>query len=352
MKTLKILFLLPLSILSLKTTAQIDDLLKNKDITWAVEVYNDFLTEAAHGDKIGKEISRVTQLKLLNEKEKAMDETFVFQNILMNNVKEGKVPIYKDSLCKIVMLPKDLLETDTLPGGDPITFEQKIKVVSFYPAIEYILFFRARQVFFFDEKKAQFGLRTLAVAPMKRVFTETGEPTGWKPLFWMKATDLTQKGKLTDNAITWAAQMNLFEGMAINADSSNKILKQTGVDAPFASLFKTLLNNPKIPFYKFDSFDAKEKLNMLEREGCLFSRDTMIDPESVKNGQELKVKIVVLETKINAFQRLKLIQNWYWNDKRQRLEIYLLATAPLKDLRNEVGEFLYRKPLFYRRTDD
>jgi hypothetical protein len=39
MKRLKILFLLPLSILSQNLVAQVDDLLKDKNVTWAAEIY-------------------------------------------------------------------------------------------------------------------------------------------------------------------------------------------------------------------------------------------------------------------------------------------------------------------------
>jgi hypothetical protein len=47
-----------------------------------------------------------------------------------------------------------------------------------------------------------------------------------------------------------------------------------------------------------------------------------------------------------------MIQNWYWDDKKKMLEIYLSAKSILKDVKNEAGEFLYKRPLFYRRTDD
>jgi hypothetical protein len=351
MKILKILFLLPLSILSLKMTAQVDDLLKNKDITWIAETYNDFLTEAAHADKIGKEISRATLLKFVNTKEAATDGIAIFQNLFMNNVKEGKIPIYKDSLCKIAILPKDLMWTDTLLTVDPVTYEQKIKVVSYYnPQLESILFFRARQVVFYNSKKAQYGLRTLAVAPMVAATDIEGNFTHWKPTFWIKVTDLTKKKKLNDNDITWASRMTLSGGIKIRLDDTIKIVKTIGETLPMTHLFEAVEKNPKVPIYRIEDPNPKEKFTMNERFNLLTRTDTImtIDPITY----ETKVRVVFNKFSVEEVKRLQLVQNWYWNDKKKRLEIYLLATAPLRDVTTDEGLFLYKLPLFYRRTDD
>jgi hypothetical protein len=45
MKFLKILILGPLSILSLKSTAQVEDLMRDKNITWIGEFTSDFVVE-------------------------------------------------------------------------------------------------------------------------------------------------------------------------------------------------------------------------------------------------------------------------------------------------------------------
>jgi hypothetical protein len=64
MKTLQLLFLLPLSILCSKSTAQVDDLMRDKNITWIAESYNDFMTDSRAEEKIGKELSRIIPLIL------------------------------------------------------------------------------------------------------------------------------------------------------------------------------------------------------------------------------------------------------------------------------------------------
>ena len=49
---------------------------------------------------------------------------------------------------------------------------------------------------------------------------------------------------------------------------------------------------------------------------------------------------------------VKLIQNWYWNNRKKRIEIWLSAIAPLKQETNNMTDIYYNRPLFYRRTDD
>ena len=93
---MKLKFLLFICILSAKLSAQIEDLIKDKNITWIAESYIDFMTEQAHQDSIGKRLTRITRLKFLNPTEKYFEDDFVFQSIFINAVKSGKIAIFKD----------------------------------------------------------------------------------------------------------------------------------------------------------------------------------------------------------------------------------------------------------------
>ncbi len=354
MSILKILFLGPLSILCLEMSAQVDDLLKNKNITWIAESYNDFLTEQATEDKVGKQISRVTQLKYLNIKEDAVEETSVFQNILMNAVKEGKVTLYPDDNCRQSPFPPSILmRVDTIVQINPTTYEQIYRVIYNYPQPEDIVFFRAHQIIFYDAQKAQFGIRTIAIAPMIREMTVTGEFLMWKPLFWIKPTDLTKPNKLTNDDITWATRMS-SGSIQFAADYEEtfpiKVLKTAATTMPMGHLFNVLEQDMKVPFYHIEQANPKVKLTATERQKLFITTDTImtIDPITY----ETKTRIVSNKLEGTDIKHLRLIQNWYWNDKLKRLEIYFVATAPLKNVRNEAGEFLFRMPVFYRRTND
>ena len=352
MNALKTLFLLPLSILSFKMTAQMDDLLKNKDIIWIAETYNNFQTSESDDEMIGKNLNRVSLLKFLNLKEQPnLDEKFAFQNMLLIATGNKQITCYADEDCKIEH-PNWYSGTDTIMQIDPTTYKEELKVV--YSSIWAGSFsvFRARQIIYYNTKNAQFGLRTLAIAPMDKKW-RNGKLVD-VPYFWIKVTDLAKKRKLTDNNITWAAQMRLHKGFELNPDSI-KILKKTSDFEPIRSLFQTFSKNPKIPFYK--DFMLNEKWEMVERKRFLMAPDSMDLAESSKFPtfrpyDKNEPKLVPKQIKVEDIHRLKLIQNWYWNEEKKRLEIYLVAVAPLKDIKNGQGEFQYFEPLFYCRTDD
>jgi hypothetical protein len=142
--------------------------------------------------------------------------------------------------------------------------------------------------------------------------------------------------------------MELRNGVALRADSV-KILKKMNDSLPIAPLFQAFVTNPTIPFYKSDSMPLWVKHTFKERQKLLIWRDTI----SCSGGEPMKeLMILNNDTKATDVVGLRLIQNWYWDDKKKRLEIYLVATAPLIDVKNEADEFLFKMPLFYRRTDD
>lgn len=349
MTSLRLCFLGPLSILCFQIAAQVDDLMKDKNITWMAESYNDFVTDQAVDKYFTKQLSIVTPLKFLNIKEQPVPEDFVFERLLMEAVNANKIAIYKDANCKIVGSKEDLVFIDTVQicfRADPET-GATFWVSKTYPDGEGIYFFRAHQILYYNAKKVQFGLQTIAIAPMKRKYDDRNH-IGWTPLFWMKVTDLSKNGNLSDDAITWAKQMNLRDGVALKADSV-KILKQIDDNMLIASLFQAFLTKPNIPFYTADSMPLWVKYSFIERRKLFIQRDTI----SCSGGEPMpKPKILNNDIHPNRVLGLRLIQNWYWDDKRKRLEIYLVATAPIIDVKNEAGEFLYKYPLFYRRTDD
>ncbi len=93
MKSLRLYFLGPLSILCFQITAQVDDLMKDKNITWMAESYNDFLTDERAEEKIGKRISGVRMLKFYNPAEDGIPEEFLLQNCILELTKKSREEI-------------------------------------------------------------------------------------------------------------------------------------------------------------------------------------------------------------------------------------------------------------------
>lgn len=348
MNALRLLFLGPLSILCFQSTAQVEDLMRDKNITWIAESYNDFLTDYVAEEQIGKKISKARLLKFCNPTESDIDEEFTLQGFILELAKADKLPIYKDDQCtqpiSYAMASRDI---DTVTESK--IYEWRCNLGTGQVFAESLMFFRAHQVLYYDSVNIQFGLRILAIAPMRIQRNQMAETMAWKPLFWMKVTDLKEKRNLSDESVTWAKRMTLIDGVALKADSV-KILKQTSDNMPLIHLCKEVLTNPEIPFYKADDAPIRTTYNMDERKNLFIQRDSTFTIDRVTYAD--KVDVSVHEIKEEDMKELRIVQNWYWDDKKQQLEIWLSAVGPLIDMKTEAGEFLFKRPLFYRRTDD
>jgi hypothetical protein len=351
MKALRLFCLLPLSILCLKMTAQVEDLMRDKNITWMVESYNDFLIDENVVEKIGKEISRVKMLKFYNPTEGDMPEEFFLQYLILKLAQNKKISIYKDDKCtQPVSYEIASGGIDTSTWSDPTTYETGCSLGRGYVDIERLLFFRAHQIIYYDSAKIQFGLRTVAIAPMTSIANERGEITGWRPLFWIKVTDLKENRNLSDESITWAKRMILTNGVSLKADNV-KILKRFGENEPVASLFYAIKSKPKIPFYDSYYSSIKTEFNTTQRADFFTEKDSS-KPFDITTYNVDDHHFPTNGIKVTDVKELRILQNWYWDDKKQQIEIWLSAVGPLVDMKNEAGEFLYKYPLFYRRTDD
>lgn len=348
MNVLKILFLLPLSILSLKMTAQIDDLLKNKDITWIAETYNDFLINESSEAKISGNTIRSTSLKLINKTEETFNENTAAQQWLIDALNRGKIIVYQDSNCTKQLNSKNLFGEDLITQMNPYSYESETKVIPCQISYAHIVCFRTRQVVYYNAKKAQFGLRTIAIAPICSYdcFVNNKFIPRNSPLFWFKPQNLNKTQRLSKKNITWASRMSFVNGLSIHSDSV-KILKKIAEEMPLAHLFSAVKTNRRLPFYQnLTGIEPRKKISFEERKNMFSHTDTLriLDPLTYDESY----KTITEETKPSDCASLQLIQNWYWNDRKKRLEIYLVATAPLKD--SDFGG--YKMPLFYCRTDD
>jgi Gliding motility associated protein GldN len=337
-------FLLPLF-----SSAQVSDLMNNKDITWIIESNNDFMMSQAHEKVIGKQLNEIAKLKYINLSKNNVEDDFIFQNILMEAVKKGTLTIYQDSNCTIPKTYKSLNSIDTISMFTPEPNSSGVKIIENEIDPSSIYIFRARQIVYFNAKKIQFGLRTISIALIKKIADEQGNLLEWKTICWIKATDILKENDLNDKDITWAQHNSLSNGVLISGynfkNTLAKTLKATSDTMPMWNLQNALIERPDIPFYNIESSNPKTKLDSQERYNLHTQTDTITTLEN---------KQVVIKTLINAndYHRLKLVQNWYWNNKKQRLEIWLLAIAPVYNHNDELGNFLGYKPAFYRRTDD
>lgn len=213
---------------------------------------------------------------------------------------------------------------------------------------------RAKQLLYFDEKKGDFELLTYAIAPVRlfkryeydrsigenRVYLSDFIP------FWLKMPDFSgrksrKQPSVNDSNISWAAQIKTLG----NSPELENLRPLKDLKPP---VMQVLLDRFRTDA-KFKVYDTTDEPIPFEvRRDILMSIDTLImfDPETY----EEKIEIGKNELRAEDFPRLRLIQNWYWDDRQQRLVIQLQSFAPLLSIiRPYLRQIHYEQPLFYRR---
>ncbi len=82
----------------------------------------------------------------------------------------------------------------------------------------------------------------------------------------------------------------------------------------------------------------------------IFSTDTVATCDPLT--YEEKIEIVQKEFRATDFPRLRLVQNWYWDDRQQRLLIDLQRFAPLRPVDRPAvwKNMVIEQPLFFYRN--
>ena len=213
---------------------------------------------------------------------------------------------------------------------------------------------RAKQLLYFDENKGDFELLTFAIAPVRlfkryeydrkigenRVYLSDFIP------FWLKMPDFSKKKSrrqpnVNDSHISWAAQIKTLgnsprlENLRLLKDFKPPVMQV---------LLDRFRTDAKYKVYDTTS----EPIPFEARHDMLLSIDTLI----MINAETYEEKIEVEKNELRAedFPHLRLIQNWYWDDRQRRLVIHLQSFAPLLSIiRPYLRQIHYERPLFYRR---
>lgn len=212
---------------------------------------------------------------------------------------------------------------------------------------------RAKQLLYFDKKKGDFQLLTCAIAPVRLVKRyEFDQSTGeYKPRlsdyvpFWLKMPDFSQKKSrkqpsVNDSNISWAAQIKTLG----NSPELENLRPLKNLKPP---VMQVLLDRFRTDA-KFKAYDTTdEPIRFEARHDMLFSSDTVttFNPETY----EEKIEISHREFRAEDFARLRLIQNWYWDDRQRRLVMRLQSFAPIIPDYRIIGNSRCDLPLFYRR---
>jgi gliding motility associated protien GldN len=118
----------------------------------------------------------------------------------------------------------------------------------------------------------------------------------------------------------------------------------------FTVLMKGIKQDTTIKAYKADNDKFWYKMSGKELDGILSSADTInqIDPTTY----ESRIRVVFNQINPDDIKRYRLKEDWYFDRQQSVLKVRILGIAPLKDVKNEAGEFMYEQPLFWIRYPD
>jgi len=321
------------------------DFLKNPDILRAAEIEQDWVVDIPSLETEWEE--GITTLKLLRTENNAGYWSSPYlAELVFEAMTSGKLPVFKDPACTI---PVDFLEMisafkDTVSTFDPETYEEKTQVYYYEPNPLYdFKAWRLRQILAYH-KDATWSTSVEAIAPLFLIKNKEGDSLGVRPLCWFRPDNKRQK--LTSNNIVWAKQcINKQPKTQVPANPTHPVKITPGFQNPVPHLLGMLENDMKKTFY--DTWSNKP-LSVSERKSMLAKTDTVVtfDPETY----EEKVQVVRNELNPDNIRHLRLVQTWYWDERRHRLSICLDAVAPVIEVLDSQGNFRFLRPLFYWRA--
>jgi hypothetical protein len=350
-------FLLFLMLVSGLAKAQYETILNDPDVIWAAEIEMTFWIEPEFTapDSVWNDRNVSTLLKLSNDAVNPGDESKVLLatrllNLLLDEDKTAFAHPDSNRALTIAERAQIVNIMDTVTVVDPVTGMESNQLVSNAFSSESIQMMRVRQLLFYRDKTDEFELYTLAFAPLLihntgNAFLETYHR--FAP-FWFKMPPYrrkdTQHQILNNSNITWARRMRTGTNMP-HLDSLR----------PFKD-FKPPVMQQYINRLRGDAkFKVREGLDWeiippaARKEYCT-KIDTMVtfDPDTY----EEKLLIVRDDLSGQELMQLRLVEDWFWDERRKYPIFQLYAFAPMEDIRDNDGNFRFKRPIFWRLLRD
>jgi len=324
--------------------AQYNDLLRDPDIIWVAEYTTDFVMNPENEDIPYYETlpNSIDLIRLQNTNaenglyDKTSAQKYLSQAVLQK-AKTEDVGCFKDSLLQLPLSREALISIiitldttigfnhpwDTIISANEVTFDQ-------------IKEFRVRQIFWYNQKNRTFDSRFLAYAPVVDTKDYEGNINGIRTLFWLKADESTPK-RLENKRFSYIFQTKMRANAPRFEDF--KVLKG---NLDFRTVFAQEIKEPSHPC--FDMYDYKPVSAIALFAKCYIA-DTIVTFDPATYEEKIRVE---QRDCIEQIERIRFVQNWYYDERRNRFYARLVGIAPLAAIRDNEGEFRYYKPLFYQ----
>ncbi len=208
-----------------------------------------------------------------------------------------------------------------------------------------ILSFRVKQLIYYNQKEMLFRSLPLAIAPLVVKRGSDGAVTSVSPLFWLKANAINQVPNWTSSSISWAkrsyrdvllSNVHLIKKDISTTELIQKMMKDLKTNAKKVYLGETFSADGSTPIA------AEDILKLGTSIDTIFTFDPVTFEEKRTIGlQELDGKHV---------QKIRFIQDWFWEADKQQLSFYYQGFTPIMFRYDNAGKFLNAGPIFVRRV--
>lgn len=322
---LSLLSLLHLSQSFAQPATAIEELLKDKDITWLGETTYDYQLFPANGPNRPLPGNAFQVLKSYQYPQGIIfDEVQspFFKWLSPEWLEAQDFSFFKDETLeqpledwKSFLLQKEEIET-----YDAETLEPRVEIIENRLDASRLLCLRLRQLLYFDKRKGRFEVVPLALAPIIR-----NEANQSELLYWIQLPDYFVRKRLPiqRKRFSWAVRSIMRDTLL--EPQSFRMYKQ-GAQQDFSYLVrKQLRENPK---ELFQFITDEEPLRDLKEE--------LLGAAGEQQA---------LSRQVDA---LRLVQVWLWDKRKERFELHLEAVAPIHLIELNTGP-PSSLPLYYQR---
>lgn len=323
--------------------AQYDDLLRKRSISWVAEYTADYELNPVYNEQLELEMNLAQVVRLENPQGQnglfpEMAVPYYLSDALLRGIQQGAFLCFADSLLtrplSIEQTEQRLVKRDTIVK-DANDWEGSVVVYTIRR--EEIDLFRVRQVFYFNSRTKRFDARLLAVAPLVNVMDADGKLVERKPLLWIK---MPSQRNCRVRKYAKSANYVVQTFMRENAPAAEQMRTVKGS----LDIRKWAANEVRRPARQTLAYEDFRALSIAQLQSRIVTTDTIVvfAPDTFMENA-----VMVQENATDRVEKIRFVQNWYYDERRHRFFGKLIAVAPLAAVRDSDGNLRYYKPLFY-----
>ena len=314
---------------------KVDELLADPDITWVGEVYVDFFPNARITEPVDAKTEKRYGVKdynifeILKAQNAASDDWHEpIRNQLSERLLElnaNNLNVYEDAdltkklSYKAYQKAVKSEKIDTIITFDPQTFEEIVQVIVRDLRIREVVQFKVKYILAYNSKTNQLTIVPLAIAPILPLTY-----TPMKALFWMPVQAFFESINLESPSIDWAKRLTkdvpsesvkTIKGTGTVLDIFDQMLAYYKANPSTSELYYSFYKNKLTPFETSD----------IELLGSSIDTIITFNPDTF----EEIVEVVKSDIAPQFATKIRLIQDWVWDNKTQKMQIRVLGYGPV-----------------------